>query len=224
LKEKYYREFLMKINQSNNALIPFPKASFTPYKYYIGRGNNSILVRNCLKQRFWWPMGDFEEWDEYNFIWTQWKTNKIIAKIKPNSEIQAAIDKEDKTKSSGLSTKEGGSDSMLSTDRDSNSSAETLLATPTKRKRVATALQTGQQVPSLPIKKNTSASKTSVISSKTTANPADPTSGTGTAVEPKAQKETSHHMITYNHQENNFHLSNKKALYYNMKIYYESIG
>jgi len=24
--------------------------------------------------------------------------------------------------------------------------------------------------------------------------------------------------------ENNFHLSNKKALYYNMKIYYESIG
>jgi hypothetical protein len=31
---------------------------------------------------------------------------------------------------------------MLSTDRDSNSSAETLLATPTKRKRVATALLT----------------------------------------------------------------------------------
>ena len=24
--------------------------------------------------------------------------------------------------------------------------------------------------------------------------------------------------------ENNFHLSNKKAIYYNMKIYYESIG
>jgi hypothetical protein len=24
--------------------------------------------------------------------------------------------------------------------------------------------------------------------------------------------------------ENNYHLSNKKALYYNMKIYYESIG
>lgn len=25
-----------------------------------------------------------------------------------------------------------------------------------------------------------------------------------------------------NHQENNFHLSNKKAIYYNMKIYYEA--
>ena len=40
--------------------------------------------------------------------------------------------------------------------------------------------------------------------------------------DPKAN--TSHNMITYNHMENNFHLSNKKALYYNMKIYYESIG
>jgi hypothetical protein len=148
LKEKYYKEFLLKINQSNNAIIPFPKASFTPYKYYIGRGNNSILVRNCLKSRFWWSMGDFEEWDEYNFIWTQWKANKIVAKIKTNKEILAANNDEkgDGNSKSGLSGKEGGmvgtSDSMLSTDRDSNSSAEALLSTPTKRKRVATAILT----------------------------------------------------------------------------------
>lgn len=31
-------------------------------------------------------------------------------------------------------------------------------------------------------------------------------------------------MITTSHQENNYHLSNKKAIYYNMKIYYESLG
>jgi hypothetical protein len=131
-KEKYYREFLLKINLSNGASIPFPKSAFPPYKYYIGRGNNSMLVRNCLKQRFWWSLGDFEEWDEYNFIWTQWKTNKIISKIKSNNEAQEL----NKQKSAAS----GCSDSMLSTDRDSNSSAETLLATPTKRKRVATAL------------------------------------------------------------------------------------
>ncbi len=130
----------MKINQTNGALIPFPKATFTPYKYYIGKGNNSILVRNCLKQRFWWSMGDFEEWDEYNFVWTQWKTNKIIAKIKTNTDVQQA--NADQSQTNKIQTKEGGSDSMLSTDRDSsNSSAETLLATPTKRKRVATAIQ-----------------------------------------------------------------------------------
>lgn len=138
-KEKYYREFLMQINKSNNAIIPFPKATFTPYKYYIGKGNNSILVRNCLKQRFWWSMGDFEEWDEYNFIWTQWKANKIVAKIKTNQEMLVLnADGKPTTGKDGVAT----SESMLSTDRDSNSSAETLLATPTKRKRVATALLT----------------------------------------------------------------------------------
>jgi len=31
-------------------------------------------------------------------------------------------------------------------------------------------------------------------------------------------------MITTNHQENNFHMCNKKAIYYNMKIFYESMG
>ncbi len=70
LKEKYYKEFLSKIIQSNNAATVFPKSTFTPYKYYVGKGNNSQLVKNCLKQRFWWSLGDFEDWDSYNFIWT----------------------------------------------------------------------------------------------------------------------------------------------------------
>lgn len=40
----------------------------------------------------------------------------------------------------------------------------------------------------------------------------------------KEENHTAHNMITTNHQENNFHLSNKKAIWYNMKIYYESLG
>ena len=31
-------------------------------------------------------------------------------------------------------------------------------------------------------------------------------------------------MIVYAKMENNFHLSNKKALFYNMKVYYEAMG
>lgn len=87
LKERHYRAFLIKINKSNNYNIPFPTASFTPYKYYIGKGNNSILVRAALKTRFWWSMGDFEEWSDYNFMWTQWKSNKILDTIKPYKEF-----------------------------------------------------------------------------------------------------------------------------------------
>jgi hypothetical protein len=40
----------------------------------------------------------------------------------------------------------------------------------------------------------------------------------------KEKNLTSHNVITYNHMENNFHLSNKKALYYNMKTYYDALG
>ena len=35
---------------------------------------------------------------------------------------------------------------------------------------------------------------------------------------------TSHNLISYSKQENNYHLSNKKAIYYNMKVYYDAIG
>ena len=31
-------------------------------------------------------------------------------------------------------------------------------------------------------------------------------------------------MRATNHMENNFHLSNKKAIYYNMKVFYDAIG
>jgi hypothetical protein len=70
------------------------------------------------------------------------------------------------------------------------------------------------------MKKNISAQKPAMIIGKPGVTAATPAAGT----EDKEKKETSHHMITYNHMENNFHLSNKKALYYNMKIYYESVG
>lgn len=79
LKEKHYREFLIKCNKSNSYDLKFPTSTFPPYKYYIGRGNNSILVRAALKTRFWWSMGDFDDWSDYNFLWTQWKSNKILS-------------------------------------------------------------------------------------------------------------------------------------------------
>jgi hypothetical protein len=42
--------------------------------------------------------------------------------------------------------------------------------------------------------------------------------------EEKEENITSHNITTYGKQENNYHLSNKKAIYYNMKVYYEAIG
>jgi hypothetical protein len=33
-------------------------------------------------------MGDYDDWEDYNFIWTQWKSNKILGVLKPWKEAQ----------------------------------------------------------------------------------------------------------------------------------------
>ena len=167
-------------------------------------------------------MGDFDDWDSYNFVWTQWKNNKIIGCIKTNSDVLANAQNELKNSTSTVT-----SDSMFSTqgttvtDKDSMSSVETLLATPTRSKRASTlphnALfsSTTQQAGS-GIKKTNSITNSASKNVKLQAIAQDDST--------KDKNLTSHAVITYGHMENNFHLSNKKALYYNMKIYYESIG
>lgn len=216
LKEKYYREFLIKINKSNGAQTNFPSASFAPYKYYIGKGNNSILVRAALKTRFWWSMGDFEEWNDYQFLWTQWKSNKILDKIKPFKDSLPGTNKfKDEFRS------KAGDSSLLSTkftDQESNSSQDNLIMTPKRQKHSNT----------LSAQKRKELSVPSSASKPNTSNASVLRSGGFNRKLPEEEKKvenvTCHHVITCNHQENNFHLSNKKAIYYNMKCYYEALG
>jgi hypothetical protein len=130
LKERHYRAFLMKVNKSNNCNTPFPISTFTPYKYYIGRGNNSILVRAALKQRFWWSMGDFETWEEYNFMWTQWKSNKIVEGLKKNKDFQAEQTQKDNAETE---KKEHSLASTFATDKESASSTDNLITTPKRQ-------------------------------------------------------------------------------------------
>lgn len=54
-----------------------PNAS---YKAYIGKGNNSILIKNSLKNRFWWNIVD--ESLDVNLYWTQVRDNKFVQSLK----------------------------------------------------------------------------------------------------------------------------------------------
>lgn len=160
-------------------------------------------------------MGDFDDWSDYNFLWTQWKSNKILAQIKPIKEILA---KENK----GKDGKDGiTSDSLLSTqptDKESNSSVENLITTP-KRSKQSTLSALKKANTSVSSSGNKALQKIGLNS-----NARGKGKNNDDDEEEKKENITSHHMITTNHQENNFHLSNKKAIYYNMKIYYESLG
>lgn len=51
------------------------------YKYFIGKGNNSMMVKGLLKNRYWWTMGDYQyegDLKNLNFVWTQNKVQKIF--------------------------------------------------------------------------------------------------------------------------------------------------
>jgi len=51
-------------------------------KYYVGPGNNCNVVKNALKQRYWWTPAHHEDFNDANFIWTSWKRDKHIDFLK----------------------------------------------------------------------------------------------------------------------------------------------
>ena len=65
----------------------------------IGPGNNSLMVRNIMKQRQWWYLGGDKPGDftgDLNFMWTQWRKIKITQQLKTLKEhtAAAALEKE----------------------------------------------------------------------------------------------------------------------------------
>lgn len=56
-KLKSFLDFLFKINYSNNVYINLQLSEDTTnikkYKVFIGKGNNSLLIKSLLKRRFW---------------------------------------------------------------------------------------------------------------------------------------------------------------------------
>lgn len=74
-------------------------------------------------------MGDFEEWGDYNFMWTQWKSNKILDTIKPYKEYLKDQDAENGDGSFDRSI----ASTFATTDKESASSTENLINTPKRQ-------------------------------------------------------------------------------------------
>lgn len=79
----YYRDFIWKIAFNHNILLECPENYDKKLKVFIGRGNNSMLVKSLFKRRKWWSFT--QKIDDANFIWTQIKNNYIFA-IQPNKQ------------------------------------------------------------------------------------------------------------------------------------------
>ena len=74
------KEILLKllyatINRSNRDILTDQNMNNKQfhYKFHIGRGNNNLVVRQVVKQRWWWSMSNKEDMTaRLNFLWTQW--------------------------------------------------------------------------------------------------------------------------------------------------------
>ena len=51
-------------------------------KYYVGTGNNFQVVKNAIKQRYWWNSAHVEDFTDANFIWTSWRKDRHIEHLK----------------------------------------------------------------------------------------------------------------------------------------------
>lgn len=156
------------------------RANFQPFKYFVGYGNNSVLVLQALKRRFWWTAGwrDEDDWEDYNFIWTQWRRNPIIKALKQEKDIPSTHT---------FSKKNGSNSDDLTTCLTENF--------PSEEEKITTSKL---------FERNLSPSKSWIL--KTQSKKIQNIKGDNlTQMDPSTLCEN----IMYNHLEGNFHLSNK---------------
>ncbi|OMJ89940.1 hypothetical protein SteCoe_7833 [Stentor coeruleus] len=174
-KPQITKSFNTQINRSNGLAIEIPIDTFFYYKYYLGKGNNSNLIKQCLSTRWWWIRVNEEEISNANLVWTQWKDKKTLESL-PKLSVNHEID-------SKLSV-------TITTNARYNS--------PQSRTRPK-------------LVDITSLGYNLITRSKS-------------FITLKPSQYKSAEMRMHNKIEHNFHLANKKALFYNMKSYYEILG
>jgi hypothetical protein len=69
----YYKDFLWKQCYNSGWRVKNCEASVP--RYFIGRGNNSKLIKAIMGKRWWWKNETKEE--NANFLWTQLKIYSV---------------------------------------------------------------------------------------------------------------------------------------------------
>ena len=83
-KIEIYRDFLFKLAFTNDIYVKDRDEVDRPYKFFVGFGNNSHLIKAIMKRRYWWQIVDRCEKDkeDVNFIWSQLKVGEFMGMMK----------------------------------------------------------------------------------------------------------------------------------------------
>ena len=77
LKEKILKHLWNIINSENEIPNIETVVKQPQYKFYVSDGNNGMLVKSILKERWWWSYGNKKD-ESINLCWTQWCKKSFI--------------------------------------------------------------------------------------------------------------------------------------------------
>ncbi|CAD8050087.1 unnamed protein product [Paramecium sonneborni] len=72
-----YHYFLFMVSTQSNFYV-VPSNNQIELQFKVGKGNNSLLIKETFKQRWWWTLNQESENKELNFIWTQIKVPQYM--------------------------------------------------------------------------------------------------------------------------------------------------
>lgn len=204
-----YRDFIFKINLAHGRYDSLDlKEEFNchkndnKYRAYIGRGNNSLLIKSLLKRRYWWTIEDDHK--TANFIWTQLKINSVFDRQKPCEichALQVKVVEDDNLKKHKGSKKDKTQKSKPKLKPEVP--AGNCKALNVEDQKIIEAFEYLQLDP---MKLEDYDYRMKFINKSLL--PAE---------EPRS-------IVLHNHLECNFYIGNKKAMFYNMRQYYSLTG
>lgn len=111
-REIILKDMQLQLCYSNGISVIPPTEPFFTYKYFLGKGNNSRLIKECFGARWWWTRTHDES--EAHLVWTQLKKRNVIDSLPEHAGQAKCINEKFKQQKLGNNLKftEMGSNGM----------------------------------------------------------------------------------------------------------------
>ena len=80
-KPQVMRDFRLMLSKSSGLDVEAPTEPYFTYKYYLGPGNNSPLVKQVLANRWWWTRVGEAEKATAHLVWTQTREKPLLKQM-----------------------------------------------------------------------------------------------------------------------------------------------